>query len=205
MQELLGLAVRNNIHPQFAQALARQQLGLVYDKKGGYLPVLEISILGTFSVKIADKTVLTIDDLTPAQRKLTALLLAEKNQQMNQEKIQLALWPESPPDKTRTKLDALVRRLRKVFDQKLPCPTASYLTMRKSMLCLNNCRIDGVEFLTLANEGLRHVRMENFWQAGNSFFKALQLWEPASSAQSDLFSGETTAWYDHLLNLMTGC
>ncbi len=202
MRELLGLAVRHGIQPQFAQALARQQLGVVYDKKGRWVSVLEISILGTFAVKIAGKTVLTIDDLTPAQRNLTALLLAEKNQQMNQDKIQLALWPESPPDKTRTKLDALVMRLRKVFEQKLPCPAATYLTMRKSMLCLNNCRIDGVEFLSLANEGLRHVRMENFRQAGNSFFKALQLWEPASSATTDLFSGETAAWYDHLLNLM---
>ena len=202
MRELLGLAVRHTIRPQFAMDLARQKLGVVYDKKGRWLPVLEISILGTFAVKVAGKTVLTIDDLTPAQRNLMALLLSAKNQQMNQEKIQLALWPESPPDKTRTKLDTHVTRLRKVFEQKLSCPAATYLTMRKSMLCLNNCRIDGVEFQSLANEGLRHVRMENFWQAGNSFFKALQLWEPASSSASDLFAGETAAWYDHLLDLM---
>ncbi len=202
MQEMLGLAVCNKIHPEFAQAIARQQLRVVYDREGRCLPVLEISILGTFSVKIDGKIVLMVDDLTPAQRNLTALLLSEKKQQVNQEKIQLALWPESPPDKTRTKLDTLVTRLRKVFDAALPCPAATYLTMRKSMLCLNNCRIDGVEFISLANEGLHQVRMENFWQAGNCFFKALQLWNSSSSAQSDLFSGETTSYYDHLLNLM---
>ncbi len=202
IQELLGEAVRNEIHSQFADLLARRRLGVFYTNDGTSLPLLKISVLGTFSIKVADRVVLGIEDMTPAQRNLMALLLAEKNQQTGQEKIQLALWPDSPPQKTRAKLDTLITRLRKVLDKALPCPASHYLKMSKSILILDNCRIDAVEFSSLAGEGLHQLAAENFWQAGNAFYRALQLWGTASSPRGDLFLGETAAYYDHLLDLL---
>lgn len=166
------------------------------------MPLLEIKILGNFNLKIAGRTILTAEDLTPAQRDLIALLLSEKNQKISQEKIQVALWPDSAPEKSRSKLDTLLMRLRKVLAKVLTCPVNNYLKMHKGILFLENCRIDGVEFSLLAGEGLHHARTENIWRAENAFCKALRLWDAASPARGDFFVGEATNFYDQLLDLL---
>jgi DNA-binding SARP family transcriptional activator len=119
--------------------------------------------------------------------------------------MQLFLWPDSPPKKTRAKLDTLIRRLRQVLDTHLdfpaPASAACYLKMQKGIIFLDNCIIDGEEFARLAREGLHHMQRENFWQAGNAFYRALQLWD-STAAHSDLFLGESGAYYDRLCGLL---
>ena len=95
-------------------------------------------------------------------------------------------------------------RLRKVLAKALPCPVSNYLSLQKGFLCLDNCRIDGVEFTHLAGKGLSHARKEHFWQAGNSFHKALRLWSNVPAPESDLFVGETVEFHDHLVQRLTG-
>ncbi len=202
MEQLLSEAFRAGILPEFSDGLARKQLGIFFDKKGSAYPLLDITILGPFALQIAGKTILTAEKLTPAQRSLMALLLACKDQKISQERIQLTLWPDSSPDKARAKLDMLLMRLRKVLGQALPCPVSQYLSMQKGFLCLDNCRIDGVEFDKLATKGLNHARAEQFWQAGNAFYRALRLWDNGTATGSDLFIGETSDFYDQLLRLL---
>lgn len=202
MRELLTEAFRAGILPEFSDMLARKRLGIFFDKQGSAYPLLDITILGSFSLNIAEKTILTAEKLTPAQRSLMALVLAGKDQKISQEKIQLTLWPDSSPEKARAKQDTLLLRLRKVLAQVLPCPVTKYLSMQKGFLCLDNCRIDGVEFSKLAREGLNHARAEQFWQAGNAFYRALHLWDSSTVTGSDLFIGETADLYDQLLQLL---
>ncbi len=78
MGKLLGRAMAGGQYPHHADQLCRKHLQVFYDQQNSCLPLLEISILGTFSIKAAAKTVVGIENLTPAQRNLTALLLAEK-------------------------------------------------------------------------------------------------------------------------------
>jgi len=202
MQELLADAFQNNILPEFADLLARKRLSICFNAKGIPLPILDISILGPFSIRVEGKTVVTAEDLTPAQRSLMALILSSKDQRISQEKIQLSLWPDSSPEKSRAKLDTLLVRLRKVLGIALPCPVANYLSMQKGILCLDNCRIDGVEFSCLAREGMNHARAEHFWQAGNSFYKALCLWDTVPASESDIFVDETADFHNQLLLLL---
>jgi ATP/maltotriose-dependent transcriptional regulator MalT/DNA-binding SARP family transcriptional activator len=203
MKELLADAFQNNILPEFAALLARKHHSVFFTPTGSILPILKISILGPFSIRVEHKTLLTAEDLTPAQRSLMALILSEKNQRVSQEKIQLALWPDSSPEKSRAKLDTLLMRLRKVLGKTLPCPVSNYLSMQKGILGLDNCRIDGIDFSCLAREGLTHARAEHFWQAGNSFYKALHLWETVPASGSDLFRDETEEFYNQLILLLT--
>jgi len=202
MRRLLTEAVHADICPELARRLAGEKLNIFLNEKDAPLPLLEIKILGNFNLKIAGRTILTAEDLTPAQRDLIALLLSEKNQKISQEKIQVALWPDSAPEKSRSKLDTLLMRLRKVLAKVLTCPVNNYLKMHKGILFLENCRIDGVEFSLLAGEGLHHARTENIWQAENAFCKALRLWDATSPARGDFFVGEATNFYDQLLDLL---
>jgi len=202
MQKLLAEAEHAGICPELVKQLAREKLNIFFDDKGEPLPLLEIKILGAFNLKIEGRKILTAEDLTPAQRDLIALLLSEKNQRISQEKIQVALWPDSPPHKSRAKLDTLLMRLRKVLAGALPCPVKNYLKMHKGILFLDNCRIDAAEFFLLAGEGLHHARTENIWQAGNAFYRALRLWDAASPAGGNFFVGEHAKFYDQHLDML---
>ncbi|HHD64503.1 MAG TPA: hypothetical protein ENK96_09125 [Desulfobulbaceae bacterium] len=202
MRKLLAEAVHAGIRPELVKQLAREKLNIFFNDNGDPLPLLEIKVLGTFGLKVEGRTILTAEELTPAQRELIALLLSEKNQKISQEKIQVALWPDSAPDKSRAKLDTLLMRLRKVLASVLPCPVKNYLKMHKGILLLDNCRIDAVEFFLLAGEGLHHARTENIWQAGNSFYKALRLWDAASPTGGNFSIGEYAKFYDRQLDML---
>ena len=202
MQELLTIAVQNDIVPDFALLLARQRHSIFITPAGSILPMLKISVLGPFSIRVNGEAIITAEDLTPAQRSLMALILSAKDQRVSQEKIQLTLWPDSPPEKSRAKLDTLLMRLRKVLDKALPCPVTNYLSMQKGILCLNNCRIDGVEFSCLAREGMNQARTDHLWQAGNAFYKAFRLWETVPACESDIFVDETAEFHNQLLLLL---
>lgn len=202
MRDLLTEAVRNDIQPEFARRLARERLGLFFDAKGSPLPLLDIFILGSFSLQVEGRTVLSVEKLTPAQRSLMALLLAARGQRISQEALQTTLWPDSAPEKARAKFDTLLMRFRRVLASALPGPVGNYLHLQKGILQLKNCRIDGVEFTRLAREGLEHVRKEHFWQAGNAFHRALELWENIPSSGSDLFVGETAEVHNQFIQLL---
>lgn len=202
IQELFNFAVQSDIENNFVDQLARQRLGLFLQKNGTPVPLLSISMLGTFQIGSYGKTVLNAEDFTPAQRTLLSLLLTRPGQKMDQETIQLALWPDSPPEKARAKFDTLLTRLRKVLTAALTVPVKNYLVMRKGILSLKNCRIDAVEFEALAQVGLKHAHAERYWQAGNAFYRALSLW--TGPLESDSFmTSQTMEYYGQLVILLT--
>jgi len=177
ISELLSLAVRKSIMADYALRLSRERLHIFFDAAGNSIPLLRISILGCFRIKLHDRVIISSEQFTPAQREVLGLLLSSRDQRLSLELIKLSLWPDSPPDKARAKLDTLLMRLRKALQAVLPVPVRHYLTNQRGFLCLKNCRIDAVEFMELANRGLRYARQEKTWQAGNCFHAALSLWQ----------------------------
>ena len=202
IRELFIFAVQNGIENKFVDQLARQRLGLFFQKKGSPVPLLSISMLGPFQIGIHGKTVLKAEDFTPSQRTLLGLLLSSPGQKMDQETIQVVLWPDSPPDKARAKFDTLLTRLRKVLATALAVPVKHYLVMRKGILSLKNCRLDAVEFEELAQTGLKHTHAERYWQAGNAFHRALSLWTGPLETDSFMAS-QTMEYYGQLITLLT--
>jgi len=203
MQTLLHKAFTKGILPDFTARLARKRLNIFFAPKGKVQPILELKVIGSFRLKIREKTILRAEELTASQRQLMALLLASEKQKIHQEQLQLALWPESRPETTRAKMDTFLMRFRKVLAAALPGPANNYLHLNKGFLCLHNCRIDGEEFSKKAQRGLDLAQNEKFWQAGNAFFEALGFWEGVTSEGSDLFRGETSGYYDQLRLLLS--
>ena len=201
MRELLDLASKNTIETTCVNSLEKKRLGTICLKNGTCIPLLKISLLGPFHISIGEKTLLTSGNFTPTQRTLLCLLLTNR-QQLDQETIQVALWPDSPPDKARAKFDTLLTRLRKVLNTVLDQPAKHYVVLRKGILSLQNCMIDSVEFERLAKQGLKHAHAERFWQAGNAFHRAISLW--SGPLESDSFMRNITMeYYGQMTSLLT--
>ncbi len=186
----------------FADRLARKRLDLFFDDTNTPCPVLSISLLGGLRVTHGSRLLLTSDDFTPAQRHMLSLILASNGLQISQEAIQAELWPQSPPEKTRSKLDTLVMRLRRVLATVLPVSAKTYLTVQRGIISLKNCRIDGVEFSRLAQQGLSLAREEKYWLADNTFHRAMALWH-GPPGSDDLLSTRMDAYGDRLLALLS--
>jgi DNA-binding SARP family transcriptional activator len=202
MLELLSFAARHDVETSFVNQLARQRLAVVFQGKGAALPLLSFSLLGSFQISTANGIHLKADNFTPAQRILLSLLLTSPGQSMDQESIQLVLWPDSSPDKARAKFDTLLTRMRKVLQTGLNVPAKNYLVLARGILSLQNCRIDAVTFEELARTGLKHAHAERYWQAGNTFYRALSLWKGPLEAES-FMAGQTAKYYDQLISLLT--
>ena len=84
---------------------------------------------------------------------------------------------------TRKKLQEIIR----------PYDVKHYLVLKKGILSLNNCEIDAHKFTELCDMGLKHYRLEEFWQAGNYFYPALFLWQGCFS--TEIFHDESSDIY----------
>lgn len=141
------------------------------------IPLLEIRVLGEFSIAIPGGEILRNKDLSISFRQLIAMLIAAPHQQLSQEKIQAQLWPDSTAERSRSKFDTLLMRLRKTLEGYLAGrEVKSYLYLQKSVLCLDCCRIDAIEFESLARLGIKHARRMELWQADLVFRRAFRLW-----------------------------
>ncbi len=154
--------------------------GIFYESikfDGVVIPLLDIRILGGFKILHRAIILLHAEELTPAQRELLCLLLSAPEFKLPQETIQLHFWPDSPPDNARSKFDTLVSRLRKNLARVLPEDTVHYYLKReKGMLWLAHCRVDALDVLAAVDRGIRHLRLQECWQAGNVFTAAESLW-----------------------------
>lgn len=178
MQSMLSLAVRHGIEPGCARSLAAERLGIALTDDGRVLPLLKIRTLGLFSIAIGPTTIIREQDLTRAQRRLLALLLASPGFTLDAGKIQEALWPEGVGRKSRSKLDTLVSRLRSALKKALGDQAAiEYFRMEKGVLAFTHCVCDATEFMRHARQGLVHAQKGESWQADNAFYTAHQLWE----------------------------
>ncbi|NIA05000.1 MAG: ATP-binding protein, partial [Proteobacteria bacterium] len=177
MREVLAFAVAQRLEPEYARTLAVERLGLALLDDGAAIPLLDIRILGGFKILHRATTLLQAEELTPAQRELLSLLLSAPEFKLPQTTIQLHFWPDSPPDTARVKFDTLVSRLRKTMARVLPADTVHYYLKReKGMFWLAYCRVDALDFLAAVDRGIRHLRLQECWQAGNAFTAAESLW-----------------------------
>jgi len=177
MRELLIVAVVNDIEREYARALAQERLGAGITDEGELFPLLSVCILGGFELACDGRGAMQAQDFTPGQRQLLAMLVCAPKQQLRQEQVQLAIWPESDAEKARSKFDSALSRLRKTMGEALGDETVRRsLVLRKGILSLENCRIDAQEFLAAAKAGRKKARDSQGWQAGLAFEKALALW-----------------------------
>ncbi|MBU4117567.1 MAG: hypothetical protein KJ555_02240 [Proteobacteria bacterium] len=170
LENVLTLAVQHNIEVEYACDIARKRLGKTFVKGGKSIPLLTIRLLGGFELEFGGQILLAADDMTPLQCRLLALLATSNNMKMRQELIQLAFWPESPPEKSRSNFDSLLSRLRKSLRSALgQHPVTDYLVLQHGILCLHNCVLDVNIFREAAAKGLRHAKENEWWQAANCF------------------------------------
>jgi DNA-binding SARP family transcriptional activator len=170
--------VRSDIETEYARKLAAARLDMAILADGSTIPLLSVRSLGGLTCRIKEEVRVRETDLSPAQREFLALLLSSPGRRISQERLQEYLWPESPPEKSRSKFDTLLSRLRKVLEPLLhPLPVKHYLTLQKGILCLENCRVDAEEFAFTAKVGLRHVQKEEFVQAALALDRAVELWQ----------------------------
>ncbi len=172
---LLSEAVQRDIEPEFVRTLARKRLHYSFDPDGRPVPMLVIRILGSFSISLAGDELFSLKDFSNHQRELFGLLISASDQRISQDQVQLALWPDSPPDKASKTFYTLISRLRKVLAEKIDDPTR-YISVEKNAVQLANTCVDGSTFLELARRGLSLTRRELWWQAGNAFQTALSCW-----------------------------
>jgi len=176
MTSLLRYALRMGIEPVAAMRLVRRRLASTIDDAGELIPLLSISVLGSFSLTCDDRTRVDLQDLTNHQRELFGLLIASPGQHISQEQVQLSFWPDSPPDKARKSFDTLMTRLRRTLSHKLSVPVKNYIRVEKGSVHLSRVSIDAIHFLQFAKRGLKLAKQGYWWQAGNLFTKALAQW-----------------------------
>ncbi len=216
MKPLLQTAIRERIETDYAEKLARERLDLKILADGEILPLLNIQVLGGFTLKLGGKVICRGDELTPSQRQLLAMLFSSPDQCSSLDVIQLKIWPDSPPNKARSALDSQISRLRKFLaDRCHPYHLKHYLVVGKGLAKLQNCRIDALDFMNLARKGLAHSRQQQWWQANNCFSKAMSFWQQGSFGSEilgideaydfslrlkSLLTESAIAWGDHLQN-----
>ncbi len=197
---LLGTAVKNGIEVEYAQTCAEKN-GVTISADGTSIPHLAIGILGDFSVSIAGRKLLALQDLSALQRELLGLLISSHNFSISQEQVQLAFWPDTPPVKARNNLDTLTHRFRKILTEKTQVPASFYFNVEKGFLRLTDVRVDAIEFITYAERGLKLAGQELWWQAGNAFIHALSFWKN-SSLDEIFISDQTLKLYDEIIEAM---
>jgi len=178
METLLCEAVKKNIEADYARLLAREWQNKAILDDGTVIPLLQIQFLGNIEVCFEDKLACSSEKMTPVQRELLTLLAASPGHKISQERVQLLLWPESPPDKARANFDTLLSRCRKILADTIPKKMVQhYLVLQKGILALKNCRVDAWDFLGKAGKGIKHSRQREYWQADNAFYSAMKLWQ----------------------------
>ncbi len=197
MGHLLALGIKHNIEKDFCIQLASQRLQVNIDQKGNIIPLLQFTLLEDFSVRYNGKKLLQLDDITPFQREILGLLLFAKGNKFSQEKIQLILWPDSPPQKARKKFDTLLGRLRKSLSTHLSLPIKNYIVMQKGILSLSNIQTDIQQFLEAGEKALYHSKRNELWQAGNYFNRALSLWK--GNLPTNIFTSDPVYSYENNL------
>ena len=181
----LGVAVEMALHHWQVEAGLRQALQKATGGKDlaagpaaeTEVPVLQIRTLGQMEFLLGDRVVARAEDLSRSLRNLLGLLMTSPQMRVSKDEIQLALWPESRPEKARSSFDSLLLRLRKTVENVLqPHAIANYIVLQRGILCLNNCRVDAVEFLLAARRGLESMKKKNPAAARAAFAEALQNW-----------------------------
>lgn len=199
MEALLNTAVAAGVEEEYACRLATCRLHLVVDRDTKGFPLLIVRALGPLEIRCGQGKIVGAD-LSQVQRRLIAIVLAAPGQQVNQEILQEQLWPECGAERGRKRFDTVLFRMRKVLDaQQGSLSLQNYIQLQSGILCLKNCRIDVVEFMEKAQEGLDHFLRGELWQACQAFSIARSLWR-GSFMPGTRLEGREEAYRQELLH-----
>ncbi|MEE4165643.1 MAG: hypothetical protein V2I35_06565 [Desulfocapsaceae bacterium] len=199
-KQLLETALKHGIHPEFSRSCAGKN-GIIISVDGTGVAPLDISILGNFSVGVKGEKSLALKDFSALQRELLGLLISSSDFSVSQEQVQLAFWPDTPPDKARNNLDTLTHRFRKLLKDKLQVAPPSYFIVEKGFLRLINVRVDAIDCMTCADHGLKLAGQSLWWQAGNTFTRAFSLWKN-HTLEEFFINDQALKLYDEILEAM---
>jgi len=201
IEKLLSIAVQEEIETEFAKLCSQEQLSLSIRPDGSSFPLLDITVLGDFSIGIHGKKLFGPHDLSALQRDLLGLLISSPDQRMSQEQVQLAFWPDTPPDKARKRLDTLLSRLRTTLSEKLNTSATNYIGTEKGYVQLSNTNIDAINFIVTASSGLASWKQKLWWQAHNDFVLACSFWS-VFSVNEIFFSDQALAFSDEIQEVL---
>lgn len=148
------------------------------EKEETGLAKLIVKTLGKCELLIDGRKLSWAEEFSPAQRQLMSMLVATSGNQVSQEGVQAALWPDSPAKKARSSFDSLLSRVRRTLDETLaPFDSKKYLVVKRGYLCLENVRVDAQEFCRLVNKGNQQIAAREYWPAEITFSSAFSLWQ----------------------------
>ncbi|MBE0576035.1 MAG: response regulator [Desulfuromonadales bacterium] len=173
----------------------------ITDKTDGPPETLMVKTLGKCELRIYDRHLSWVEEFSPAQRQLMAMLVATPAGRISQEEVQAALWPDSSTSRARSSFDSLLLRVRRTLDQALePFDSKKYLAVKRGYLCLENSRVDAHEFCRLIRKGTQQFAARDFWPAEISFSSAFSLWQ-GHFMPGDFGSDAATVFQDELEQL----
>jgi len=191
---VLQTAVRRNIYPDYVRRIAAQYLRVGLEHDGSPVPLLHITTLGSFALKLEGRRIAGASDFTVNLRQLLGLLISRPRLEMGQEQVQTILWPDASPAKARNRFDVLLARIRKILKPLVAdIPVKKYMVLEKGVLALRNCTVDACLFSDLVRQGLKASRERNWYRMGNAFASAMELW--AGPYVLDLLPGEDSSGY----------
>jgi len=139
--------------------------------------VLMVKTLGRCELRVAFRRLSWIEEFSPAQRQLMAMLVSASSGKVSQEEIQASLWPDSPSAKARSSFDSLLSRVRRTLDQTLaPFDSKKYLVLKRGYLCLEHSLIDAHEFRRFVRKASQQLAKGELWPAEITFSSAFSLW-----------------------------
>ncbi|WP_338667923.1 AAA family ATPase [Pseudodesulfovibrio methanolicus] len=169
MRPVLCEAVRAGIQKDFARELANRRMLLDILDDGTPVPLLRIDCLAGMELS-CDGTSIPESALAPMWRDLLRLLCESPNMALGVEAVREELWPGSPTEKTRSKLDTMLSRLRgkigAVFGEEAK---QRHLQLHGQKLYLKHCLVDLSRVRRLAKEGIELVARRKYWHAHNAF------------------------------------
>jgi len=176
--EILPLAVENDVLPEVASRLAADFFGCDIRNDGQLVPHLQISLLGPFRLRIAEKGWIEATSLGGPGRHLLGLLIFAPGQQFAVDAIYGRIWPESSSDRARQNFDSTLLRLRKALDEGCGSGAGrSYLAVERGILFLRHARVDAIAFKAQVELGRSLQRRGDLWQSCHQLLAADRLWQ----------------------------
>ncbi|BCS97547.1 hypothetical protein DSLASN_31790 [Desulfoluna limicola] len=180
MLPVLRFAHQHGVSPQFVRKLASMRLNVSFDEEHTPLPILAVTTLGKFTLKIGDSVILDGTHLSQNEQRLLSAIICAPAMSISIHEAFDMFWPESNEEKALKALNVMFFRLRKKISPPPEAPAfefQDYLQHKNKQLFLTHCRIDAHEFQASVTRGLTQFKQRQPWQASNSFRYALSLWK----------------------------
>ncbi len=152
--EILPLAVENDVLPEVARRLSAEYLHSDIRDDGQLVPRVQISLLGSFRLRIENSEWIEGSSLGGTGRHLLGLLAFAPGQQLSIDALYGRIWPESSPDRARQNFDSTLLRLRKAFDDICSHGAGrSYLAVERGTLSLRHAEVDALVYKAHVEQG----------------------------------------------------